>query len=414
MKKLSYEEQLNIALSANMKNNHDQGLSSLNNVCKLLFLICHEYNRFEKIQVHEFIEKPEISNKIKEHINVFIKEGYEPSFTLGPIWWQAVLCECFALIKHSPALWSLFDEDEKNRITQLMKMYAYMWNFGCNDNNNYGTGWNLAGNYGKWRGPNYRLSNNLLILFIIDFFGGIDNVNDLFLNFDYDNELKKLKEYNFKNALFAWITPTFKDENDIIRYGAKDLLEKGGDAYIADTTYGFQNYYKRGSGQGVKIPIAYHDSIPYGIIHALYNNCFSGGPCISSVTVPNTDYECKIKDDTLSPVEGQEGMMLEFNMINDGLGLRSSLLHCITDFLLVSGMVVACWFLRISKLQVYKNYKKIQVGITDFLYKYSHGYKSWCLGRPESLLTDNLDSVILWGNYWAEHYDINLYEDKEN
>ena len=212
------------------------------------------------------------------------------------------------------------------------------------------------------------------------------------------------------NLFFA----PFKDENDIIRYGAKDLLEKGGDAYIADTTYGFQNYYKRGSGQGVKIPIAYHDSIPYGIIHALYNNCFSGGPCISSVTIPNSDYKCKIKDNTLSPVEGQEGMMLEFNMINDGLGLRSSLLHCITDFLLISGMVVACWFLRISKLQVYKNYKKIQVGITDFLYKYSHGYNSWCLGRPEFLLTDNLDSVILWGNYWAEHYDINLYEDKEN
>ena len=114
--------------------------------------------------------------------------------------------------------------------------------------------------------------------------------------------------------------------------------------------------------------------------------------------------------ETISPVEGQDGMMLEFDLENDGLGRRSSLLHCITDFYLDTAMAVTCWFLRISKLEVYKNYEKVQTGITDFLYKFNHGYNSYSLGQKERIDTSRLTGITLWGNYWADHYNINLYE----
>lgn len=406
--KLTYDEQLALALNASTEI-HDNGLHSLNTVSHLLFLICHEYNRLEGEPIMNYQKSQEVYDKIIELMNLYIKGGREPSFDLGPNWWYALLCECITLVKHRPILWDKFDEDQQARMTQLMKMYAYMWNFGCNEENHYDTGWGLKGNYGKWRGPNYRLTNNILILFISHFFGGIDEVNKLFENFDYEAEKQTLSDFGFANAYKTWTTPDFIDNKGVIRPGARRLLEEGGDAYIKEIRYGAVNYYKRGTGKGVKIPYKYHDSLPFGIIHSAHNHCFSGGICASSVTMDD-DYICSIVDGTISPVEGQDGMMLEFDLENDGLGRRSSLLHCITDFYLDTAMAVTCWFLRISKLEVYKNYEKVQTGITDFLYKFNHGYNSYSLGQKERIDTSRLTGVTLWGNYWADHYNINLYE----
>ena len=407
--KLSYDAQIHLALNCT-DTLHDQGLHSLNTVSHLLFLICHEYNRYEKQPVMQYDDIPAVQAKIVEMVEPYIRGGHEPDFNLGPNWWAGMLCECFALIKHSSALWNLFDDDAHERIIQLMKMYAYMWNFGCNEENSYSTGWGLKGNYGKWRGPNYRLCNNVLILFIADFFGGIEEVNALFESFDYKQELLNLQKFEFKNAIKAWMTPSMVDNEGNTIPGAQSLLIKGGDAYIRDAHYNMVNYYKRGTGKGVKIPYKYQDTFPYGIIHSVYNNCFSGGSCVSSVDIEN-GYSCGIADGTISSVEGKDGMMLEFNLADDGLGRRSSLMHCATDFYLASSMAVACWFLRISKLEVYKGYEKIQTGVTDFLYKLRHGYNGWSLGMEEKNFFVIPSGLILWGNYWADHYGISLQDE---
>lgn len=356
----------------------------------------------------EYKKSQAVYDKIIELMNYYLYEGHEPSFDLGPNWWYAILCECIALLKHRPILWDKFNDDQHARMTQLMKMFAYMWNFGCNKRNNYDTGWGLKGNFGKWRGPNYRLTNNILILFIEHFFGGMNEVNKILLTMNYNDEVKALKEFGFNNALKSWLTAGYVDSQGKVLPSARELIEKGGDAYIKQADYGFTNYYKRGSGAGVKIPVEYQDSIPYGVIHSVFNNCFSGGECVSKVVIEQEDYECSIADGSETPMLGRDGMMLEFNLEDDGLGRRSSLFHCATDFYLMSGAVVALWFLRISKVEVYKGYEKIQAGITDFLYKVNHGYKGWCLGSPENISLTNFSGLTLWANYWSDHYNINL------
>lgn len=406
MIKLSYEKQLDLALGCTDAI-CDYGLYSLNTVSCLLFLICHEYNRHEEEPIHLYERVSEVQKRIVTLVRIYINGGREPSFDLGPHWWAAVLCECFSLIKHANTLWELFTEDEHARITQLMKMYAYMWNFGCNEDNSYGTGWGLKGDYGKWRGPNYRLSNNALIIFIADFFGGIDKVNELFAQFNYQEELLNLQKFGFTRALKSWTTKGMIDNAGRELPGAESLLNNGGDAYIKSVDYGMINYYKRGSGKGVRIPYKYHDGFPNGIIHAVYNHCFSGGKCTSEIKISD-DYVCSIIDGTISPVEEQEGMMLEFNLKDDGLGPRSSLFHCATDFYLMSAMVVSCQFLHIANVKSYKGYKKIKTGVTDFIYKLFHGYQGWCLGEKEDSFKIIPSGLILWSNYWADYYDIKL------
>lgn len=394
--KLTYNRQLRMALTSNFAtfsaNDNDESYRTLNSASALLFLIVHEKERKQKHPTMEYENRQDVRDKIVEHTRHIIKGGNEPCFDLGPCWGYLPLCGAFAILHHDPDLWALFSDNEKARITQIMKMFAYVWNLGCNTKNNYGTGPSMKGNYGKWRGPNYRLTNYSLILFCADFFGGIDAVNELFLNFNYDAEISKLKEYGFTNALSCWSTP-----------GAKEMLQNGGDAYITVEEYGSVNTYKRGTGVGVKAPYAFKDSFPHGIIHFVLNNCYSGGECVSTVNVDDS-FTAEISDGTVSPMEGREGMMLEFNLEDDGLGKRSSLFHCVIDFILSMCFVATCWHLRITKLQVRNEYSKVFVGNEDVIYKMEHGYKGYSLGEPEH--TNHLFSLgfNLWSNYWKDHY----------
>ena len=394
--RLKYNKQLELALNSKFTtfstNDLEDSWFPMERASALLFLIVHEKERKQKYPTMEYENRQDVRDKIVEHTRHIIAGGNEPCFDLGPCWGYLPLCGAFAILHHDPDLWALFTEDEKARITQIMKMFAYTWNLGCNTNNNYGTGPSMRGNYGKWRGPNYRLTNYSLILFCADFFGGIDELNRLFLSFNYDNEIQKLREYGFTNALEVWSTP-----------GAREMLVEGGDVYITVDQYGAINKYKRGTGVGVKAPYAFKDSFPHGIVHFLLNNCFSGGRCQSKVEIDDT-CSAKIADDTVSPMEGLPGMMLEFNLADDGLGKRSSLLHCTIDFILVMCFIATCWHLRITKLQVRPEYAHVRTGIEDYLYKVEHGYIGYSLGLPEKERYDWSTAVKLWSNYWRDHY----------
>lgn len=393
--RLDYNKQLEIALSAPFAtfstNDADNSYMTLQNASALLFLIVHEKERKQKIPLMNYENREDVRQRIVEHTRHIISGGKEPCFDLGPCWGYLPLCCSFAILHHDPDLWALFNDDDKARITQVMKMFAYICNLGCNVNNNYGTGLSMKGNFGKWRSANYRLTNYGLIFGVSDFFGGIENVSKLCCDFDYYSEIDNLKKYGFVNAIKCWSTN-----------GAREMLMYGGDVYIYAEEYGTVNKYKRGSGVGVKVPCAFKDSYPHGLIYFLLNHCYGGGACQSTIKVDD-EFSAHIGDGSTSPLEGRDGMMIEFNLENDGVGVRSSVAHCQIDFILSMCLTATLWHLRISKLQVRKEYPKVWVGNEDAIYKIEHNYKGYSLGEKEEFDYSHTTGFALWSNYWRDH-----------
>ena len=374
---------------------YDSELNLVDRYSELVVLISY-LQEFDKAQ------QKSICNKIFETVRYAI--AHCPNFVLGPYWSYAPLCQSIALIRANSALWKEFTDVEKKQLYQIMKMFAYNWNLGCNTQNNYGTGVDLRGNYGKWRGPNYRLANIGLIFPLVSFFGSIENLNSLFLSYDYASEMQKLKELSLNNAYDTWTKcKTFTTSEGKRVLGAEDLTTNGGTAYIRANCNGLVNTFWRGEGKGVKIPFEFKDSYPYGIIHFLYNNCFDGGPCLSSVKIADRDFTAHVADGTTTPFENEEGMMLEFNLANDGVTTRSSLFYCTIDFLLVMGLAITLEKLNISKLKDYRQFKKVWTGIEDYIYKEEHGYIGYKLGISEDFPC--VFSVLpLYKEYWKNIY----------
>ena len=393
--RLDYDAQLAKALSAAAPrfslNDNLRSFESLQNASALLFLIIHEKERKQKEPLMDYEDLEIVRTEIYRKVKYIIKGGNEPCFDLGPCWGYLPLCCSLALIHNDRSLWNLFTEEEHIRITQLMKMFTYLWNLGCNTDNNYGTGPSMKGNYGKWRGPNYRLTNYGLIFGCINFFGGIDEINKILLAFDYETELDALNRLGFTNAYNCWATS-----------GVKEMTMHGGDVYIQVTEYGATNTYKRGTGKGVRIPMQTKDSYPHGLVYFLLNNCYSGGLCTNRVQI-NNDISVGLPEGVSSPYLGRDGMMLEFDLENDGLGRRSSSMHCCIDFILSVCLTATLWHLRITKLKVRNEYPKVWVGNMDCIFKLENGYKGWSLDFPENFDYSKFLGFELWSNYWRDH-----------
>lgn len=377
-----------------------KGFSGFDSWSQILFQITYEYLHLN--YPDEYPEKIDNKSSIYQSISRLINKNCEPSFSLGPYWQYAPICQSLVLISQCPALYEMFSDLEKQKIHQLMKMFAYNWNLGCNTENNYGTGVDRTGNYGKWRGPNYRLANIGLIFPIMQYFGGEEKLNQLFLSYDYDTEMKQLRQFNFRNCLRAWSTETIYSNDGKRVLGAKELTMNGGTAYIQSNNYGIINTYWRGEGKGVRTPYAFKDKYPYGIIHFLYNNCFYGGVCKTNINTPN--FISGTLDGTTSPFEGEEGMMLEFNLENDGQGIRTSLFYTSVDFLLIVQLATFLELTKISKLKDYKNLRKVWIGMEDYIYKKEHGYKGFRLGHEDIFRPVRMFGLEAWIEYWKTFY----------
>lgn len=394
-----------------LMNDYLTGVKELNQCSDVLYLVIYDYEH------EDYPEKDEVRKLISLSLAPILYQGFEPTFNNSHNWGYPALCQTFALIKNRKELWDLFNEESQARITVLMKMFGLMWNFGCNAFNNYTTGIGLHGNYTKNSGPNYRLSNNLLLPYVVSFFGGLKYVNDIFKFTTYDENVSELRKYNFMNAYNAWTTPGIVMPDGTITAGAKELystLEKRqltGDAsrtvaYINDNG----NIKFAGQGQGCT-PIYYYLpravtwasrenmlSYPDGLIQDVLIDTFAGGNVVSSVYLEDEDAYCKMENDRISPYERLDGMMKEFNIPDDGLGQRSSVEHCMIDFVLVTNSLATFKYLNIVDIYSLDYWDKINVGMNDFLYKYHNNYNGYSMGQWETSLPDlHLD---LWENYW--------------
>ena len=385
------------------------GAEELNATSNVLQLILYDYNH------EDYEEKNAVRNAIKQGLYLVLHKNGAPAFDNSHNWGYSLLCESIALIKYKTELWNLFSQDEQVKLTLIMKMFALMWNFGCNAYNGFATGIGLHGNYGKDSGPNYRLTNNMLMPYIASFFGSLHNVN-LFFEYeaDYDYIIAELKKHGFKNAYYNWTTPARTLSNGINAPGARELYNTrenyiaGGPHVTAYTEDVRGNCLYLGHGIGCRACYHYR---PYQstieVSHTHYQDliddvlldCFSGGEVISLVYIEDEDDYCQMDYDELSPYEGQEGMMKEFNIPDDSMGQRSSIFHCELDFSLVTASLATLKMLDILEPTSLPYWDKIQVGMNDFLFKKEHNYRGYSMGNFEDYINHSLPTE-LWKEYW--------------
>lgn len=391
---------------------HNSGIKELDACMNLLHLVVYDYkheNYSEKNEVHTYIK-----NAI---LNVLIGRNC-PAFDNGHNWGYPILAQVCTLIRKKDDLWDLFNRKEKEKISLMMKMFAFMWNFGCNKFNNYRTGIGLHGNYVKTNSPNYVLANNILIIWCIEFFGGrLQDVSRMFVEITYDELIEQLEYYDFRNAYITWTTEGFTRSDGSKTPGARELFgtleERREHGYQTEAfVYDYQNrqLYYAGWGKGCTLPYYYEGhpandwySYPDYLYNQVFNLTFSGGECRSIIHIDSEeDYSAHIVDGTISPYEGLEGMMKEFNIADDGLGQRSSLFHCEIDFNIVCASLVCLKLVKGLNLNDFEDAEKIRVGMNDFIYKFEHGYNGYCLGKIEDEKRNiNLtnDTIKLWNEY---------------
>ena len=332
-----------------------------------------------------------------------------PTFVNSHNWGYPVLCQSFALIKHKEDLWNLFTSKEQEQITQCMRMFLFMWNFGCNANNWYNSGWGMHGKYNKFSNSNYELTNNILLPFLISFFeddvNTLDILNSIVLNLDWEKEYKTLIDLGLNNAAEMWNSPEIVAPDESGRCSARRLIEQGGECFIKTVEYGEENYNYKGFGKGVKTLIEYdsrsiwyYDNITEEIVETVLEKCFSK-VCTSNIPIPDTSIICGMPNNIISPYEGQQGMMLEFNSTD--VHIRSSLFHCSIDFVLSLSACTTLKLLGVKDITLSENWPKIKTGIEDYLFKKENGYQGYSMGRKETYDRINID---LWKNYWETHY----------
>ena len=352
-----------------------------------------------------------IAARVAEHLTSFVSNGNGMNFDCSTNWQYGVVAGVYAMAKKTPTVWNKIDYSTKSRIDTLMEGLAYIGSFGTSDYNDYKTGPSLGGNYRKSWNPNYRLGNIPGMAFITYYYGdgnleaGAQKVNSLITSFNestYTKMINRFTTYQWKGAIDAWTTEGIVVGGAVSTTSAKTLLISGGEA-IAKSVDGTR-LEGCGSGAGVsnggrdyvytgyqKITFTLYeaDQILRDVI--MYN--FSGGTVKSEHW-----YEGQrvgwIYDDTKSPYEGMEGMMLEF-----ASGNRSSTVYFDHDFTMVGVLLsIARELVRYDEkgkietdafgnpvalydcTQDVTMWTKIQVGMEDFLYKNIHEYMSYSTG----------------------------------
>lgn len=385
------------------------GTGSINPTSALLYLILYDYEH------KAYTGATKVRSAIYSKVAPILAGGKEPAFDNSCCWGYSLLCESFALIKRKPELWALFSEDEQNRMKCLMQMFLIMWQWGCNKYNNYKTGASMRGNYNKMAGANYKFTNNLLIAFCCDFLEYPNGYGTwtYFMNIlNYDEKMAELKNFGFTNAYKNWTTPERIAVDGTVLPSTKTIWENGGQCYREEIQCEMLNTTYAGWGNGIHHSVQYHDAvhpeegnkdIPLGVIEHVFTDCFNN-ICVSQIEIEDYDYTAGIADGTISPYEGQYGMMQEFNIEFDGISRRSSIYHCDIDFVLAIAAIATLKHLNIIDLREATYWPQIVVGMEDYIYKIEHGYNSFSLGFEEKGTFKRRIDKELWLDYWKFNY----------
>ncbi len=333
-----------------------------------------------------------------------IAGGNEPLCSTSCFWSHSVVSAALLLVKNTPVIYDELTQDEIDRIELLEKCLAIAGNWGYNDENDYATGPDLKGNFGKTWNPNHRHSYLPTVLMGALYFGS-DELNEIYTSFDYDEYMAKLEEYGFTNIIGAWSA------------AGKDLMENGGDAVLVGNQ-GINNQKPgdpAGTGKGVKIPFKYMgiglDDIE-GIYEKLLDATYKG------TVVNGFGSDCYIVTGESSPFLGYEGMMFEF-AASDGYGIRSKAGYCYDSFLVIMPVLANLkmfggWDSQSESQQFYDT--RMYVGNSDMIFKMQQGYQGYSNGSPSSVEYESsfvgqgyMMSKDLWVNFHSmQNEDITI------
>lgn len=357
------------------------------------------------------------AERIAEHLKFMIsKEGHAPGFSLGPVWSYCTLTAAISVAKHTPGVWNMLSATEKEIYDFIMKCFAYIMAFGTADENDYKTGPDMRGNFNKIWNPNFRLAVVPPMLFVREYFGTAEKVDEILAAFSYDETIKKFEQYGFGKALLEWTVEPPTLPNGQKAPGPKTFLEEGGPAYLIDR---HDDVCKRlhiydgkeaGTGKGVRVQYTYQGHTldeQAAIVNKLFYYNYSGGKVVSCYGIyEDGSPKAYIADHTVSPYEGQEGMMLEFASFDED-GIRSSTSYCTHDFELVCPILAALKELGVYDIKAKDNtelFALMWVGNMDLLYKNEHGYQSFSLGSPKGFKQPEEVGYTVWKAWWLDNY----------
>ena len=305
-------------------------------------------------------------DRVLEQFRALIKGGNEPFACSGPYLSHAVVSSAIVLAKNTPSIWNSLTDDEHERLDCLMKALAICGNWSFNDANNYETGFDMKGNFNKNWNPNYRNTYLTAVGNACLYFGGADQLNEIFTTFSYDVYVAKFTELGFTNILASWTT------------AGKDLMENGGTATLVSGGGG-------GTGAGVKVEFKFNGhgldeltAIALEQFIATYD-----ANVVSTAGKAGTSAYSYILGDKTSPYEGYYGMMYEF-VSADAYGLRSSADYAYSSMInvvpyLLNLKMLGGWNSASNEDQL-KLEKMMFVGHEDLIFKLENGYHSFMKG----------------------------------
>lgn len=370
-----------------------------------------------------------IRDRILKSVRNLISGDQEPGFNAGPNHSYPPVSLALAVIRHTPTVWNELNQTERAKIDLIMECFAIATSFTNDDDNYYQTGPALTGNYYKTWNPNHRLAMVIPIVastlyFSADGNDGAAYVNNIFKKFDYDSYIAKFEKFGFDRAKYHWTAGGFEHSSGKYVPSSKELMMKGGTAYVAYGDNSEINHSKRpklstladgGYGIGIKGNTFTYFGIGLdnlsGILMKLYEVTYAGDTVFSdsSLMLRGTDSNgnplAYIADGSKSPVEGEYGMMYEFKS-SDGGGFRSSSSYNTHNFVSV---VQSLEVMRLLGSPVFTTkddfIHQIWVGNTDLIYKNEVGYMDYSLGRQQGIKGDkNHPYYLPWKSWWNETY----------
>ncbi len=323
--------------------------------------------RFRHDPTLTFADGTSVRARILAHVRTLIMPGHEPGMCAGPYWGYPLTAAALTVLRKTPSLWSVLNEEEQGKADDIMRCFAIQCAWATNDCNDFWTGPELVGNYRKGWNPNHRSPGVLPIMFAVSYFGDADYVDRLLVDFDYDSFTAHLREIGFTSALAT------------VTCAGKQLMEEGGDCFLlADGS-------PAGHGEGIRHPYVYR-GIPLADTTGLLNeillqNC-GGGKVTNEVFDPCGNRIAYLMEGS-SPMLGEEGMMTEF-VSHDAKGMRSDISYCSANFCILVPVLAAAAELGLWTPTEERNEKAARltaISTIDFLYKMQHGYYSFSHGK---------------------------------
>ena len=323
----------------------------------------------------------------KQKIEFLVAGGNEPFASVGPYWGHAILASAFTLAKKTPAVYDVLTDDTKARMDCIMSALAIAGNWGYNDVNEYETGFDLRGNFGKAWNPNFR-NAYLSVIISASMYFGAEELDEIFKSFSYDTYISKFETYGFTNMQSKWQTLD----------NAKTLMENGG---AIDSL---------GSGKGVK------HKFQYTYTDNGYNATYGSGDLVGLfASLVDFTYAWKVRSDygtprgadyayilsgAESPFQGQMGMLREF-AASDSKGIRSDLSYSYSSWAILVSVytnmkLLGGWDSSTDAMK--KLDQRMFVGNEDLLFKMENGYHSYSNGNAN----EKRDFEVLRGHMFAE------------